>query len=292
MDADSQTLSQTDAATGLSILLLARRRAIDTESIRFTELGDAEALHDLRVAMRRLHSLFIAFAPVIDPAVTLPEELRRVQKTSNHARDLEVMLAILRAADLQLPWLEQLWQRQLEGEYHQLQRTLPAAWQQLAPTLETPSQLLRDPLPPQTLGELAASLLQQRTRQLKKGRKALCRHWSDKPAHQLRIAGKQLRYLLEPFSEESRACAKAVSRLKEFQDLLGDYHDIVVLQKRLKKLQCDAPPEQLKPLQRARKDLKRRRRTLHRQFLQQNCGGKGDRLHQALLRAGQALTKQ
>lgn len=288
---NSQSLSQTAVTTGLPALLLAKRRAIDAESQRFTELGDAEALHDLRVAMRRLHSLFIVFATATAPASTLSEALRRLQKTTNHARDLEVMLAILHTSELQLPWLEHLWQTQLEEEYRQLRQTLPTAWQHLAPTLDTPTQLLRSQLPPQTLGELAAGLLQQRARQLKKGRKALCRRWGDKPAHQLRIAGKQLRYLLEPFNEENPACANAVSRLKRFQDLLGDYHDMVVLQKRLKKLQHDAPPEQLKPLQRARKHLKRRRRALRRQFLKQDCGGKGKKLHRALMRAGQALTK-
>ncbi|MCW8841765.1 MAG: CHAD domain-containing protein [Gammaproteobacteria bacterium] len=292
METSPQSLSQIHVTAGLTVLLQRKRQAIDAECARFVQIGDAEALHDLRVAMRRLHSLFVAFAPAIVPDSTLPDELRRLQKTTNHARDLEVTLAMVRNNSLELPWLEQAWREELENEYRQLHEHLPMAWQSLAPALDTPAQLLRKELPPQPLGELAAALLQRRAKRLKKGRKGLCRRWRDKPAHKLRIAGKQLRYLLEPFSEASPASAKAVTRLKAFQDLLGDYHDIVVLQGRLKKLRQNASTEQIKRLKQADKLLKRQRHALRQQFLNRYCSGKGKKLHKALRQARDALAKQ
>lgn len=292
METAPQSLGQTTVTAGLTALLQGKRQTIDAESARFVRIGDTEALHDLRVAMRRLHSLFVAFAPAIVPDAPLPGELRRLQKTTNHARDLEVTLAIVRNNSLELPWLEQAWREELESEYRQLHERLPMAWQRLAPALDTPAQLLRGELPPQSLAEFAAALLQPRVKRLKMGRKGLCRHWRDKPAHTLRIAGKQLRYLLEPFSEASPAIANAVTQLKAFQDLLGDYHDIVVLQGRLKKLRQNAPTEQIKRLNQADKHLKRQRRVLRRQFRSRYCGGSGKKLHKALRQARDALAKQ
>lgn len=289
MQTNRQTLAETDTTVGLIELLAGKRLVIDEECERFINIGDAEALHDLRVAMRRLHSLFIAFAPAIDPAATFPRELRLLQKGTNQARDLEVTLDILRNSHLELPWLEQQWQQQLEDEYRYLRQTLPAAWHALAPALDTPQAMLRKQLPPQPLGELAADLLQAGSKQLEKRRKSVCRHWKDKSAHKLRILGKQLRYLLEPFNDEVAACAKAVQQLKQFQDLLGDYHDIVVLRDKLKRLQQDAEPAQAKQLKRARKQLKQNRQSLRKQVLADYCAKKGKKLHKSLTKTGRAL---
>ena len=58
----------------------------------------------------------------------------------------------------------------------------------------------------------------------------------DSRAHRLRIRGKRLRYLLEPFARQHRPCARAVETLKQLQDLLGDHHDMTILRARLKTL--------------------------------------------------------
>lgn len=48
-------------------------------------------------------------------------------------------------------------------------------------------------------------------------------------AHQARIAGKRLRYLLEPFAESLEGGAMLIERLESLQDLLGDLHDAQML---------------------------------------------------------------
>ncbi|MGM0593274.1 MAG: CHAD domain-containing protein [Pseudomonadota bacterium] len=286
MDAKTPALNQTGIEPGLERLLREKRQAIDRESERFVQIGDAEALHDLRVAMRRLHSLFVAFAPAMDSKAAFPTELKRLLKETNHARDLEVTLALLRGQQLGLDWLETRWQQELEQEYQRLRDTLPPAWYALAPALEQPATLIRPHLPGQQLGPLAAQLLKRHGKQLNKRRKKLCAEWADKPAHKTRIVGKQVRYLLEPFAAECNRCSKAVKRLKGFQDWLGDYHDVVVLRAKLKTLLPETDARQRQQLKQARKQLDRQRRALKKRYLKRYCN---KQLQRGLRKARKAL---
>lgn len=289
MNSPLSTLHHTPTTEAMSTLLRQRSAEIDSECERFLTRGDAEALHDLRVALRRLHSLFVAFAPLIAPTSRLPNALRQLQKRSNTARDLEVSLTILRGDKLKLPWLEQLWLGQLEQEYRKLRHSLPPAWQALRVELEQPEQLLEHPLPQAPLGPLTAELLQRGRRQFRRHQRKLCRHWRDKAAHRLRIEGKQLRYLLEPFADELPPCHTAVKRLKRYQDRLGDYHDLVVLRAKLKRLLADSEPARRRQLKQARKKLQKQRRSLRRKIDKLNDKGKGKKLYQALRRAERVL---
>ena len=58
---------------------------------------------------------------------------------------------------------------------------------------------------------------------------------SDEQLHQLRIAGKKLRYLLEFFNSlfPQTEMKILIKRLKKLQDNLGDYHDLAVHQEML-----------------------------------------------------------
>jgi CHAD domain-containing protein len=277
---------------GLTALFHEKRRVINEECERFVQIGDAESLHDLRVAMRRLHSLFVAFKPAIRADSPFPVRLKQLLSQTNHARDLEVSLAILRNSALQLPWLEQQWQEELGEEYRQLRATLPDAWRELAPALAEPQQLLLNTLATPSLGELAAVLLRRKAGKLKKQRKQLCRQWDDRAAHKLRIRGKQLRYLCEPFAEELAPSADAVTGLKSFQDQLGDYHDIIVLRSKLKTLQQESDEaDRQQQLKKARKILKRQRKKLRKRLERRLCR-KGGKLERRLKRTASALAKQ
>jgi CYTH domain-containing protein len=52
----------------------------------------------------------------------------------------------------------------------------------------------------------------------------------DEAAHRARIAGKRLRYLLEPIVPHVADGATTIARLKRLQDALGDFHDAHVWQ--------------------------------------------------------------
>lgn len=62
---------------------------------------------------------------------------------------------------------------------------------------------------------------------------------SDELLHQLRIAGKKLRYLLEFFNSlfPQTEMQILIKKLKQLQDNLGDYHDLAVHQEMLKKFE-------------------------------------------------------
>lgn len=274
-------------ADGLAQLLQQRRRAIDRACQRFVDSGDSESLHDLRVAIRRLHTLATVFSDALTLHSRFPAELRRLQKLTNPARDLEVSLALLRNRSLQQAWLEEAWQERLDNEYRQLRRSLPQRWHGIAPTLE---QALRE-RSGQTLGGFAAERLLTTIRTLKKQLRPLCRRRDDLQAHKLRITGKRLRYLLEPFADELPEAAAAVAQTRCFQELLGDYHDIVVLHDKLKAIERHQSGKKRARLRRARKTLKARRKALYKQFATQHCGRAGKRLVQQLLAAQRALEK-
>lgn len=239
--------------------------------------------------MRRLHSLFTAFSPAFNPRSRFPASLRQLQKQTNYARDLEVTLALMKKSPFQLTWLEHQWRDELISEYSRLRRVLPQTWETLSGQLIEPMELMNESLPETRLGSLAAQLLADKATHLNKKCKRLCKKWDEKAAHMLRISGKQTRYLLEPFIEDSLSIQSAVMQLKNFQDLLGDYHDIVVLRQQLKQLRPSASYDQKVQLKSAIQQLKRQRNILRKRFIRTYCSQQGKRLASALQQTGRIL---
>jgi CHAD domain-containing protein len=288
----STSFADKPMAMGLTALLKEKTRAIDTECERFVSVGDAEALHDLRVALRRLHTLFSGFASCFREESSLPQRLRTLLKETNAARDLEVSLSLIEQQRLALPRLQQKWQAELKEEYHRLRENLPPVWRNLSAELDAPQQILVVNLPEMSLGAYAAALIATKEKRLRRKGKLLLGKWGKKRAHRLRIAGKRLRYLLEPFTEDSAPAASAVARLKRFQDLLGDYHDIVVLRQRLLSLPRENTAMSEMPLEHAAQQLKRSRRHLRNDFLHQYRSKMAGQLYAAVKRARRDLAHQ
>ena len=200
---------------------------------------DPEALHDLRVAMRRLRSLYQAFAPAINPRDPRPAKLREIFRRTNPLRDLEVALARLNSLPTRLDWLEEEWQQQLDAYSAGLQ-DLPSAIQALDAAPDTPPQPDQ-----QRLGRLAAKRLRKQAKRLKGQLKQVNKHWRDSDVHRLRIRIKKIRYLLEPFMGECRPCARTVKQLKRLQDQIGEHRDLQLLMQTLKQLAqgCNNPAQ-------------------------------------------------
>src|SRR5947208_1480322 len=72
---------------------------------RLTYSDDAEALHDFRVAMRRLRSTLRAYQPQLDAVVPpkLRRRLRDLARATGEARDVEVQIASLEHRRDELP---------------------------------------------------------------------------------------------------------------------------------------------------------------------------------------------
>lgn len=281
-----QTLSQQTVEDGLAQLLDQgwRRLARASAHYRRHHDSDSEALHDLRVAIRRLRSLYRAFAPAICDTNHSPRALRRLFRRSNPVRDREVALALIARLNLPLPWLEQAWQAQLAPQRAKL-LALPEKLDALPRTTRCDW-----PDPDTTLGKLAARQLKKPLRRFARQLKETSQRWDDDAAHALRIRAKQLRYLLEPFTRQHRPCAHAVSELKTLQDRIGDYRDAQLLGAELKTLsRASKDRTQRQQLRQARRLLRQYRRSLRLDFMQFHDQTQREMVYLLLQKARQTL---
>jgi CHAD domain-containing protein len=201
--------------------------------------GGEEALHDFRVALRRLRSLLRNYRKVLDIDEQLTGQLRTLQQQTNHARDLEVFVAQLQQHCPAQPQLLAPLQQQLARATRQLHRELPAQWAALLPLLESPPRCNHSGKKHDTFGTLSRRLGCRQLKRLKGELKSLRRQWDETLVHRLRIHGKRLRYLLEPLTDE-RGTARAVAALKRLQEELGDYRDLQLLRQHLATHQAEA----------------------------------------------------
>ncbi|WP_336488358.1 CHAD domain-containing protein [Methylobacterium nigriterrae] len=211
---------------------------------------DANALHQVRVAIRRLRSAFSLFGDLIDDpqGARLRVELKRMTEPLGHARNLDVFLATTLPAERERhpdePGLLNL-ETQLEGRrtqaYESIRTLLQSAewrallldlvgWINAGPWLGDEAEE-RVTLREEAAREFAARELDRRRRQVKRRGRDLD-VLSPVDRHQVRIAAKKLRYGAEFFAGLYPA-KKAVKRhvtfvkaLSELQDHLGALNDI------------------------------------------------------------------
>lgn len=244
------------------------------ESARIVMDDDPEAVHDFRVALRRLRSWLQAFRPLLDDTVTRRSEqtLRRLSRVAGEARDLQVQGAALRelagtgtgksALAMEAGRIERrLTRDEVRARKKLIQRTvddLQPSGATLATQLQhaelTAGSTVASAQP--TMAAAMALLLVERLDQMQTGLSRLKRPGQRVLAHQARIATKRLRYLLEAFGSSSRLAATAVLRLTKVQDEFGRLHDAQMLLQRITGLHA-------KPVLRTR--LRRNIRTIFRE---------------------------
>src|SRR6266516_2642055 len=212
---------------------------------RLPDASDAEALHDFRVAMRRLRSTLRAYQPQLEAVVPakLRRRLRDLARATGEARDVEVQISWLErqrdelpaARRAGVPWL-------LSGLTQRRERAYQDIRERIAPKFERLARRLRralgsvpppDATVPASLASLIAQLLEDQGSDRER-RLALIRSPANHAeAHAARIRVKRARYLLEPVVREAKPAAAVVRRLKHVQQLLGDLHDLQVVIVRL-----------------------------------------------------------
>lgn len=241
-------LGQPAGAVARRIGRLFLRKVLE-EAARIIADEDPEAVHDFRVALRRLRNWLQAFRPWLEDTVTSGSEqrLRRISRVAGVARDLQVQRITLREmAEADGPPLATEARRielQLDSEdarararlCRRIVEDLPGAAARLA------SQLQRGGLdagasaagPGPSMAVAIAGLLAERLEEVVASVKRLRSASQTELAHAARIAMKRLRYLLEPFGSSSRLAATAVLRLTTAQDAFGRLHDIQLLAGRI-----------------------------------------------------------
>ena len=213
-----------------------------------TRLGeDIEALHDMRVATRRLRAAFEVFQDAFDPGALKPylKGLRATGRALGKVRDLDVFMekaqqyldTIHEDRHMGLDMLLGGWKEQREAarsemlvwmaseDYSDFKRKFNLF-------LNTPGaggrSTLASPPVPTKVCELAPVLIYSRLANVR----AYAPYLEDAPVellHALRIEFKKLRYTVEYFQEVlGKEDKDVIDLLKQMQDHLGDLNDAQV----------------------------------------------------------------
>jgi CHAD domain-containing protein/CYTH domain-containing protein len=227
------------------IVALDLLRGVDATRLRLIDPTDVEALHDFRVALRRLRSWVRAFRPYISSSVRRKDRLRlkRVADATSSARDTEVQLEWLIGREERLEPAERVGaahlRRRLElrkydadrSLHHEISRDLARAADSLS--LSLPGYAIRsrvDEAP--RIHPMSAALadLVSRHAGCLRDRLRHVRSVDDQTlAHDARIEGKRLRYLLEPIADVVEGADDVIADLKVLQNVIGEMHDAYVL---------------------------------------------------------------
>ncbi|MGZ8600332.1 MAG: CYTH and CHAD domain-containing protein [Actinomycetota bacterium] len=225
------------------------RRAISASVVRLLQndagvrLGDdAEAVHQARVATRRIRSDLRSLRGVVDPswATSLRERLRELGADLGAVRDAEVLRDRLRGRASRLAPEDR---RGLDRLVASLERTREEARERLLAAIREPgSTALLDDLveaarSPAVLEEVAGapaadglrSVLDGPWKHLKGAIDRVREDPSDEALHAARIRAKRVRYAAEAvapvFGKRAKAFAQEAAGL---QDVLGEHQDAVV----------------------------------------------------------------
>jgi CHAD domain-containing protein len=238
------------AMVGLSLLDAARAAAG-----RLSDPDDAEALHDFRVALRRLRTLLRSFRDEVGDVVTkkLQRRLRDLARSTNAARDAEVQLAWIQAHKAELgggsrpgmPWLMARVESRRERAYTGVREDGPPEFRQLDRRIRRAlTRALADATPGHpAFATATGGLVRAHVTELEQELEAARGTRDEAAIHRARIAVKRLRYLLEPLQEDISQGAAIIDRLKQLQDLLGELHDLHVLAAELGDATADAAAE-------------------------------------------------
>ena len=248
---------------------LAEQQAVIAKNERKARRGSVEALHDIRVALRRVRSLAATFAELDEDFLgRLDQRASKVCDRMGDARDLDVWLELFRgmvqaSGSDKIP----LQERRMVVAMLRRQRTRLAAEALDCGMFRRVKKMLRErrgrserhrkaPAP-----EAFAARRMLAVRELIRKRYAQVGNFSRGPAHDLRRAGRRMRYLAEFFAERlGRDCVRAGHWITKAQAALGKVHD------------CDSALELSKDLPsgaaraEVRRGLRRRRAAQLRKF--------------------------
>ena len=207
--------------------------------------GDGEALHDFRVALRRLRTLFRSYRGLFLDSVSKKRmrALRDLAGSTGGARDAEVQLEWLTAARERLEpaardacsgLMERLESRR-DAAYAALRGDVLDRFRRLAARLRDGLSHYSAAVAPDTARVMFAAAVGEEVRRT--GRELVAalgavRSARDvEEAHEARIRGKRLRYLVEPLRDTPLAqpAERLVGTIKALQDVLGNLHDMHVL---------------------------------------------------------------
>ena len=229
---------------GARIVALGLLDKAQAERQRLGDPNDADAIHDFRVAVRRLRSWLRGLRPWLGDS-TPKKAVRRLAKatrTAGKVRDAEVHLewlagqrsALSARQRRGLDWLADQIETEKQRDQQVVSTKATRKFDSAAATLSRKLPSYRAEIgtdkgeQTQTFAEVLAELLRDHAATLARRLARVKAFEDEKEAHEARIAGKRLRYLLEPVAEHVDGGEELVDDLAKLQDTLGDWHDVHV----------------------------------------------------------------
>lgn len=211
---------------------------------RVRDGSDVEALHDLRVALRRLRSTLRAHPGSVRGAIPKRRRslLRELVQFTSEGRDAEVQLAWLETERASLEparragaeaWAERL-RSSRDRVYGALRAekldVLEALLAKLAEDLSTYEVrfVVHEEQASASFGEVVAFAALEELGELARTLRRVRALEDEAIAHEARIVGKRLRYVLEPVRDALPDLEPALKDLKRLQELLGELQDLAV----------------------------------------------------------------
>ena len=221
---------------------LARRnlKAAIAARARMGHKSDPGAMHDLRVALRRLRVILRAYAPFFADGIygRFRKRLRVLAHATNVARDAEVQLEWMDSAVRSPRPAERLGRRWLRAHLVSQRKLFYRKFRSEAlPEFDRLARKMRHALESKPIGPRQAAVRRQVTfaqaagRQVRQSTAVLAGDLrrigsaeDEAEVHVARIEAKRLRYLVEPLVRGEKA-ERVLEPLRALQDSLGDLHD-------------------------------------------------------------------
>ena len=208
----------------------------DQAAHRMPDQGDPEALHDFRTALRRLRVTLRFYRDALGNAASkdIRRGLKALTRQTNAGRDAEVWALWLRSraaksrADFRI---------ELEGRAARLEAERDKAYRDIAGRAlrafdkirsELHGRLSRVPAAggAEPFRRAASAAIKDAAAELRRRFHRLKKSDDERDFHIVRIRGKRLRYLLEPFAGGDVRAGKLIADLKRLQEHLGELHDM------------------------------------------------------------------
>ncbi|MEQ1886878.1 MAG: CHAD domain-containing protein [Bryobacteraceae bacterium] len=196
---------------------------------------DAEAIHDLRVSIRRYLQCLRLFQDLFDESIakTIRKRLRQLMKLLGKTRNCDIAIELLLLAELPKTHslVAHLRERRDEAQHKLLKQLTKKRWKNFASNSRLQLRTRKGVAGPWRIdmdvaSNASAFLPQMCDEFFSAGSAAIEAKEDYKLLHQFRLRGKRLRYTLELFRNcYSRGMEQRLRQLRGLQDKLGEIND-------------------------------------------------------------------
>jgi CHAD domain-containing protein len=242
-----QLAASVPAAVGARQIYLALLEMMRTNESGVRDNLDSEFLHDFRIAIRRTRSLISQIRGVFAPDVIerFAREFSWIGQLTGAPRDLDVLILTLRERRLEFPAVDMdvlvnFLARVQQRQRRELIEALDS--ERYARLLTEWEAFLRQPILCETsnnsrLRDIVSLRAWHLSRRIARRAKAIDDQTPARHLHEVRIAAKKLRYLIDVTSGfyDADDLRRILRPLKKVQGVLGEFNDAHVQERRLLK---------------------------------------------------------